>query len=254
LNSNPRSDADKPARLHVYIARTGAASRRAAERFIAEGRVSVNGEVVTQMGTSVAPGDRVELDGRLIQPENRLLYILLNKPTGYISSSSDPEGRQLALDLVQGEFRERLYGVGRLDQYSSGLLIFTNDGDFARALSHPSSGIEKEYRVMAFDPVPPGFLASFERGIDVEGTIYRAFRASPRGENGADIVLVEGKNREIRKVFGSAGIRVKSLERVRIGNLMIDGLETGSYRLLGEKEVEGLRAIASSVEKGRGTP
>jgi 23S rRNA pseudouridine2605 synthase len=254
LNSNPRSDADKPVRLHAYIARAGASSRRAAERFIAEGRVRVNGEVVTRMGVSVLHGDRVELDGRLLQPENRLLYVLLNKPVGYISSSSDPDGRQLALDLVQAEFRERLYGVGRLDQYSSGLLIFTNDGDFARALSHPSSGIEKEYRVMAFDPVPPAFLASFERGIEVEGAMYRALRAQARGENGADIVLVEGKNREIRKVFGSSGIRVKSLERVRIGNIGIDGLETGSYRLLGENEVEGLRAIASNAKNGRGRP
>ncbi len=231
-------------RLHAFIARSGAASRRAAERMIAEGRVRVNGETVTEMGRSWNPGDRVELDGRALELETRKVHVLLYKPAGYLCSSSDPEGRKLALDLLREEFRERLYNVGRLDQWSSGLILFTNDGEFARAMSHPSSGIEKEYLVEAVDPLPEGFLESFEKGIRAGGETYRAVSARARGERGADIVLVEGKNREIRRVFEAAGIRIKALERVRIGHLGLGGLAPGAYRILDGDEVAGLMGLA----------
>jgi len=236
-------------RLHLFMARAGAASRRAAERLIAEGRVRLNGEAVTRPGIIWKPGDRVELDGKLLALEERRLYILLNKPVGRVCTSSDPAGRPTALDLVQPRFKERLYGVGRLDQFSSGLLILTNDGEFARRVGHPSAGIEKEYVVRTEAEIPPGLLEDFERGIHVEGRAYRAAACRELGPNMASIVLVEGRNREIRRVFEAAGARILSLQRIRIGCLRIEGLAEGAYRLITEEEV---RDLLRAGGRGRG--
>ena len=169
----PDSTERETLRLQVYLAHCGLASRRACEVYISEGRVSVNGEVVTSPGTKVSLEDTVCVDGKPLHLEKRKRYILLNKPAGYVCSSSDEKGRASALDLLAGRFSERLYNVGRLDMYSSGLIIFTNDGDFAAKISHPSSCIEKEYIVEALGGIPQVLVDRFKRGIRIDGVFYR---------------------------------------------------------------------------------
>ena len=147
----PASDFLKPqkeeTRLQAFLAHCGVASRRACEQIILDGRVSVNGTVVTELGTKVRDGDAVTVDGKPVKLEARKCYVLLNKPAGFVCSASDEKGRQVAADLLKDSYKERLYNVGRLDMYSKGMILFTNDGDFAAKLSHPSSQIEKEYIV-----------------------------------------------------------------------------------------------------------
>ena len=134
-------------RLQAFLAHCGVASRRASEKIILDGRVSVNGDVVTELGTKVSPSDKVLVDGKEIHLEESKRYVLLNKPLGYVCSQSDEKGRPIAVDLLKSKYKERLYNVGRLDMFSHGAIIFTNDGDFAAKLSHPSAEIEKEYLV-----------------------------------------------------------------------------------------------------------
>ena len=163
-------------RLQVFLAHSGVASRRACEQIIRDGRVTVNGTVVTELGTKVSSEDTITVDGKKIKPESRKCYVLLNKPAGFVCSASDEKGRQVAADLLRDSYKERLYNVGRLDMYSKGMILFTNDGDFAAKLSHPSSQIEKEYIVETSQDVPEDFPARFEKGIRVENTFYKCVR------------------------------------------------------------------------------
>ena len=160
-------DSSAPAdgiRLQAFLAHAGVASRRACEAIILDGRVSINGAVSSKLGVRVMPGDAVRLDGRPVGPEGRKRYILLNKPAGYLSAMSDPEGRPLAAELLKG-VRERVYNVGRLDQWSSGLLLFTNDGEFASILVHPSGGVEKEYEIIADADLEDDFFTSISKRL-----------------------------------------------------------------------------------------
>jgi 23S rRNA pseudouridine2605 synthase len=232
-------------RLQAYLARAGVASRRACERLILEGRVSVDGIAVTKLGSRVPPGSLVELDGAPVRPEARLRYILLNKPPGYISAMSDPEGRPLAADLLKGSVEERVYNAGRLDQWSSGLLVFTNDGELASLLLHPSGGIEKEYEIAADGPLPDSFFEGFRRGTRIDDVVYRALEAVRIGPSRARVVLVEGRNREIRRVLESFGRKAIVLKRVRIGPIRIGGLPEGSFRDLSADEVSALKSYGS---------
>jgi 23S rRNA pseudouridine2605 synthase len=244
----PRSEEpeiEKGVRLNVYIARSGAASRRAADKLIQEGRIRVNGAVVTELGSRVGPSDRVELAGRVLVIESRKRYILLNKPRGYICAMSDPQGRPLAIDLIKADVRERVYNVGRLDQWSSGLLLFTNDGELASAMVRPRSGIEKEYEVFADAELGEDFFSSFRTGFVVDGVRYTAAQAVRVGPSSARIVLIEGKNREIRRVLEAFGRRALSLTRIRIGPLTIHGLREGEYRDLAKEEITSLKMYTS---------
>ena len=233
---------DNPIRLQLYLARCGAASRRACETFIAEGRVSVNGKTVTAPGTKVGANDEVRLDGVLMKAEQRLVYVLLHKPAGYVCSMSDEKGRKTAASLLAPHFSERLYNVGRLDMFSSGLIIFTNDGEFAKRLSHPSSGIEKEYIVKTTVPVPEELVLRFEKGIRIEGVFYKCRKAEIGSARTVRIVLTEGKNREIRRVFAHFEIPIRSLIRVRIGAVSMENLAEGAFRELNEEECRLLSA------------
>jgi len=153
---------------------------------------------------------------------------------------SDPEGRPLAAELLKG-VEERVYNVGRLDQWSSGLLFFTNDGDLAALLVHPSGGIEKEYEILADAPLGEDFFTGFAEGVDIDGVVYRALSLERTGPSSARVILLEGKNREIRRVLERFGRRAKVLRRVRIGSMAIGDLPEGSFRELSELEVESLR-------------
>ena len=227
-------------RLQVYLAHAGVASRRASETIITSGRVTVNGEIVKELGTKVSPEDKITVDGKLIKLEETKRYVLLHKPAGYVCSSKDEKDRDVAADLLKPHFSERLYNVGRLDMFSAGLIIFTNDGDFAAKVSHPSSEIEKEYivetSVMISDDLPKQFL----KGIRIEGVFYKAKEAELLTKRKLRVVLIEGKNREIRRVFEYFQIGIKSLTRVRIGTIKNEELKPGEYRELSQAEITSL--------------
>ena len=232
-------------RLQVYLAHAGVASRRACEKIIAEGRVSVNGTLVTDMGSKVRTGDTVLLDGKPVHPEARKCYVLLNKPAGFVCTLSDEKGRPTAADLLKETYSERLYNIGRLDMFSSGAILFTNDGDFAAKIEHPSAQIEKEYVIETTQDFPPELLTRFERGIRVDGIFYKCRSAAAINRRKLRIVLVEGKNREIRRVLDSFNCTIKRLVRVRIGNLELGTLKAGEFRDLTVQERQALLGLAA---------
>lgn len=231
-------------RLQAFLAHCGVASRRASEQIILDGRVTINGSVVTELGTKVGPEDKVCVDGKPIHLEERKCYVLLNKPAGFVCSSSDEKGRQVAADLLRDSYKERLYNVGRLDMYSKGMILFTNDGDFAAKLSHPSSQIEKEYIVETSQDVSEETARLFEKGVRVDNVFYKCVRCQVLKARKIKIVLIEGKNREIRKMLESQNIGTRSLVRVRIGNINLDDLRPGEHRDLSPREVQGLLKLA----------
>ena len=234
----------KSIRLQVFLSHAGIASRRAAEEIIAQGRVCVNGEIITAQGSKVSDGDIVLLDGKPVSLESRLVYLALNKPPGFICTSSDPQGRPLALSLLPA-LKERLYSVGRLDFLSCGLIFFTNDGSFASRLSHPGSGLEKEYIVDATGQISDEVIDAFNSGITIEGEngdseYYKAKSAERMGRKSIRIILVEGKNREIRRVFSHFHLHPAFLRRVRIGSVSLGSLKEGESRHLTDKEIKNL--------------
>ena len=225
-------------RLQLYLARAGVASRRAAERLITEGAVTVNGEIVTQLGTKVSTEDDVRVNRKRVRIEQQHVYVALNKPRRYLCSASDPQGRPLASSLLEPHFPERLFSVGRLDFLSSGLILFTNDGEFARIAAHPSSRVEKEYRVDAQQPIPEDLLKQYRAGLVVDGDRYTLASYRYKTPRSVVLTLVEGKNREIRRVFASWRITVKRIHRVRIGIVELKELPSGQYRPLSRKEID----------------
>ena len=237
------SDENAQQRLQVFLSHAGIASRRAAEEIIAQGRVSVNGVTVTSQGSKVGEGDVILLDGKPVQKESRKHYFALNKPPGFICSSSDPQGRPLALSLLPDSITERLYNVGRLDYQSCGLIFFTNDGYFASRLGHPSSQLEKEYIVEATGIISDEVIKAFTNGITIEGVHYKAKSAFRTGRKSIKIILIEGKNREIRKVFSHFHLHPCLLRRVRIGSVTLGALAEGSSRLLTQEEINYLKTI-----------
>lgn len=241
-NLTKREDsAVEPIRLQLYMARAGVASRRESERLIETGVVTVNGSTVTQLGTKVLPGDDVRVEGRRISLESRKVYVALNKPRRYLCSARDPEGRPLAGSLLEPHFDERLFSVGRLDFLSSGLIFYTNDGEFARFVGHPSHRVEKEYRVDTQQPVPEDLLRRYQAGMRIDGEWYRLERYRYRTPRSVDLVLTEGRNREIRKVFAHWRIGLRRLHRVRIGIVSLRDIPSGQYRPLTQREIDWFR-------------
>lgn len=245
-NKDDKNNGRQEMRLQVYLAHAGVASRRACEKIIAEGRVSVNGTLVTDMGSKVRAGDTVLLDGKPVHPEARKCYVLLNKPAGFVCTLSDEKGRPTAADLLKETYSERLYNIGRLDMFSSGAILFTNDGDFAAKIEHPSAQIEKEYVIETTQDFPPELLTRFERGIRVDGIFYKCRSAAAVNRRKLRIVLVEGKNREIRRVLDSFNCTIKRLVRVRIGNLELGALKAGEFRDLTANERHALLELGLS--------
>ena len=233
-------------RLQAFLAHCGVASRRASEKIILDGRVSVNGQVVTELGTKVTSDDKVLVDGKPVKLEENKRYVLLNKPAGYVCSNSDEQGRDSAIDLLKEYYSERLYNVGRLDMFSSGLIIFTNDGDFAAKLSHPSAELEKEYIVDTSTAMPRNLADDFKKGVRVENAFYKCKDAVELNSHRMRIVLVEGKNREIRRVFEDYGVGIKSLMRIRIGCVGVGNLQYGQFRDLTQDEVKALLKLCKN--------
>lgn len=227
-------------RLQALIARAGIASRRAAEELIRDGRVSVNGRVIVELGSKAGPGDDVRVDGKPVVPEREVHYLALNKPPGYLCSMSDERGRPLAVDLFKPRIRERVYSVGRLDLESSGLILFTNDGSFAAKVGHPSSGIIKTYEVSSDRPLGRSFADRFIAGIEDDGETLRAVSVEMTGEKTCVVSLSEGKNREIRRALAAFSAKAVVLRRVKIGALELGDLPEGSWRRLEQSEVNAL--------------
>ena len=224
-------------RLQVFMAHSGIASRRRCEFLISEGYVKINSRVVTEMGVRVKPDDIVTYKGQAVRLVNKKLYIALNKPPLYLCSNSDPQGRSLAIDLIKNDFSERLYNVGRLDYLSTGLIFFTNDGNFTKIVAHPSSGIEKEYVVETKQAIDEQILLDFMKGVTIEGEKYKLDSYIYKTKYKVRLILLEGKNREIRRFFQSRNLKIRKLHRVRIGKVQLDNIPSGSYRYLTEKEV-----------------
>jgi len=223
-------------RLQVYLARSGIGSRRTCEQYICEGRVSVNGQIVTEQGIKVSNNDSVKFDGKICTPVRSNVYLALNKPVKYLCTNSDPEGRPLAKELLTG-INVRVFHVGRLDFLSSGLILYTNDGEFAKIASHPSSGIEKEYEVQGTLPITDAMLQDFKSGIIENGEKLRIKKYYRHSAHRVRLVLVEGKNREIRRVFKLYNIPLKYIQRTRIGSIELGKLPKGHYRHLSEREI-----------------
>lgn len=236
-------------RLQVYLARCGIGSRRKCEEYIQEGRASVNGEVVREAGVKVqAESDRITFDGRTVRLEESKVYIALNKPVKYLCTNYDPEERPLALDLIKGVSKNRLFSVGRLDYMSSGLLLFTNDGDFADIISHPSYEIEKVYVVETDRRIEEEHLKRFLSGVRIDGIRYQILSYRYKTPFKVELTLNEGKKREIRIFFGHFRYKIKRLHRIRVGTVALKGLAAGEFRFLTRKEIDYF-----FKKKGRGS-
>ncbi len=234
-------------RLQKYIALSGIASRRRAEDLIRTGRVRVNGAVVSEMGVIIDPGvDIINVDNTTLQIEDRKVYIMLNKPEGYVTTVSDEFNRPTVINLVQ-EIQERIYPVGRLDYDTSGLLLMTNDGDLTYQLTHPKHEIPKTYIATVKGHLNEKEKTRFRSGIDIGGYItasaYIEVLKEDLSSSTVKVVIHEGKNRQIRKMFDALTHPVLSLQRISIGNLTIEQIPKGKWRYLSPEEVTYLKLL-----------
>ncbi|MEW6159050.1 MAG: pseudouridine synthase [Verrucomicrobiota bacterium] len=237
-------------RLQKLLAESGVASRRASERIMTEGRVTVNGQIVRELGSKVDPNhDDVRVDGRPVKAR-RKLYVALHKPKGFICSRQDPLKRRSVYDLLPAEWTN-LYTVGRLDFNSEGLIFLTNDGDFSLRLSHPRFGVRKKYLVTIEGRIEPDAFKKLTHGIKHEGDLLRAEQArllkTSNAQSVLELVLAEGKNREVRRMFEAIGQTVLKLQRMQIGPIKLGELPTGKWRTLTEIEIKSL--LAPSARK-----
>ncbi len=238
----PKFDTDE-VRLNKYLSNAGICSRREADVFIQTGVVTVNGNVITEMGYKVKPGDVVRYDGQTINAETKR-YVLLNKPKGFITTMDDPQGRKTVMTIVKKACKERIYPVGRLDKETTGLLLFTNDGDLAKKLTHPRHKASKIYHVELDKRVDPLDLEKMKAGILLEdGTTVYDKAEFVKGSDGFEVgvELHSGKNRIVRRTFESLGYKVLKLDRVMFGGLTKKDLPRGMYRHLTEQEVAFLK-------------
>ena len=233
-------------RLQVFLAKAGIASRRKCEELIREGRVKVNGQLISRMGFKVGKNDLVVCDGRQVKPLLEQHYYALYKPPAVICSHQDERGRRRALDFFPAGIAKGLFNVGRLDYMSEGLIFFTNDGEFARRIAHPSSGIEKEYLLESVDPLPGKMLEAYQAGLVIKGVKYQLAGFRLVSPSKARLILKTGKNREIRRVCRAFGIRVKRLIRLRIGCVSLGRLKPGSFRKLKSQEIAWFFNIVKS--------
>lgn len=232
-------------RLQKYLAQCGVASRRKCEELILQGRVQVNGVTVTELGTKINPEkDKIKFDGKDIKQAQKLVYILLNKPIGYVTTADDQFGRDTVLDLVK--VKERIVPVGRLDMYTSGALILTNDGDFVYQVTHPKHEIEKTYTVTIKGIVQNSEVEQLRNGIKIDDYITKPARVkilktdTEKDISRLEITIHEGKNRQVRKMCEAVGRKVLALHRSKIGGIGVKDIELGKWRYLKSFEVKTL--------------
>jgi 23S rRNA pseudouridine2605 synthase len=248
------NDRTQGTRLQKVLSQAGVASRRAAEKLIADGRVSVNGKTILTMGVKVAPeADDIRVDGRRIKAAAKLRYILLYKPTGYVTTRSDPQRRRTVLDLLDG-VREYVYPVGRLDYDSEGLLLLTNDGDLAARLTHPRHGVARTYEARvagmpdreALDRLRNGIPLDGRRTLPAEAVLLNDGRRDREGV--LRLTIREGRNRQVRRMCEAIGHPVQHLKRTKFGSLADKRLKPGQWRELSDEEVAGLKVQRSKVK------
>jgi len=243
-------------RLQKIISSAGIASRRAAETLILEGRVTVNGTVVTALGSKADPdADDIRVDGRRVKPRERRRYLILYKPRGYITSRADPQQRPTVIDLLsRAGVREYVYPVGRLDYESEGLLLLTSDGDLAARLTHPRHGVPREYHVRVRGVPDDHALERLAKGVVLDGRrteradVKRQAQAEDGSQTTLAFVIHEGRNRQVRRMCEAVGHPVIRLQRVRIGPIVDPHIRPGEFRDLDEREVAALKRAAASPE------
>lgn len=236
-------------RLQKYLAESGIASRRKCEELIKQGKVKVNGKTVTELGTKVSENDKVEYEGKVVKAPNKKVYILLNKPIGYVTTVNDQFDRPTVMDLIKKE-KARVVPVGRLDMYTSGALILSNDGEFVNKITHPKNEIEKTYNVTVAGCISQEEVEELKNGvqIDIEGSKVKTQKAKVKilkideeqKISRLQITIHEGKNREIRKMCEAIGKKVKALHRAKIGEITVKDLKLGEYRYLTKEELKKL--------------
>ncbi len=231
---------DEPMRLNKYVAHCGISSRRQAVDFVKNGDVTVNGEVVKEPFYVVQPEDKVTFKGKLIKPEANRVYILMNKPKGFLTTVSDDRGRKTVMELLKGKVMERVFPVGRLDRATTGLLLLTNDGDLAKKLSHPSHKVKKVYHVVLDKPITKLDLEKIKNGLELEDGIAHVDGVDHVTDGAKTEVGIElhiGKNRIVRRIFAHLGYEVTKLDRMYYAGLTKKDLPRGFFRHLSEKEV-----------------
>jgi len=241
-------------RLQKILSQAGVASRRQAEKIIVEGRVTVNGAVITELGSKADfERDHIKVDGHLLRPPKRLAYIVLNKPNNTVTTVSDPEGRPTVMELLR-TVKERVYPVGRLDYHSEGLLLLTNDGEIANAITSAATHLTKTYVVKVTGRLTTDQEEQFRRGVPILGkrTMPAGLKLIREGENPwYEVKLTEGRNQQIRLMFKHFGFLVEKLRRVRIGPIEIGPLKQGQFRYLSEEEVQKLKRAVQQAKGPR---
>ena len=230
--------------LNKYIAHAGICGRREAAEIVKKGIVKVNGKIITEPGFKVAQKDEVVVNGKKIFPAKNLVYILLNKPKDYITTTEDPHGRRTVLDLLGRAGNERVYPVGRLDRNTSGVLLLTNDGELAQKLTHPSNEVKKIYAVTLNRPLEKNHFEQIIKGITLEdgpATVDVLAYSDPKDKTQIGVEIHSGRNRIVRRIFEHLGYEVKNLDRVMFGGLTKKNVDRGKWRFLNEKEIRELK-------------
>lgn len=223
------------------IARAGICSRREAEKLIAAGRVTVDGQIVRELGAKADTNQKIRVDGKPLHFDTEKIYLLLNKPRGYVSTAHDDRGRKTVLDLLGENFSGRVYPVGRLDLNSEGLLILTNDGDLTNALIHPRYEVAKTYRAKISGDVTEEKLDRLRAGIELDDGLTAPAEVYLLDAATVEVTIHEGRNRQVRRMFAAVGCDVKRLRRIRFAGLTLDGLKVGKFRHLTAAEVASLK-------------
>lgn len=221
-------------RLNKYIASCGICSRRKADELIEAGKVKVNDQIVTNLGMQVSDTDVVKVEDKVISKEEKKVYIVLNKPKGYVTTNNEQFNRKSVIDLIHEDVR--VYPVGRLDMYTEGLLILTNDGEFSNKLMHPRNKIEKTYVVTTDTNVTKEQIENLKNGVDIGDYFTKPAKVKIVGNDKVEIIISEGKNRQVRRMCESVGINLLNLRRTKVGKIDLGTLQTGKYRYLTEEE------------------
>ena len=244
--ASPEAGATIP--LNKYVAHAGVSSRRAAAILVKDGKVTVNGAVVTDPGTKVLYTDTVKVAGKKVTVSSHFVYILLNKPKDFLTTTTDPQGRKTVQQLISKATEERVYPIGRLDRNTSGVLLFTNDGDLAQKLSHPKNEMKKIYHVGLDKPLTKMHFDKIMGGIELEDGLARVDEmayADPKDKTQIGLEIHSGKNRIVRRIFAALGYDVKTLDRVMYAGLTKKNVQRGNWRFLTEKEIRALKYLKS---------